>query len=461
MSIANLKKIHFIGIGGIGVSAIARMMLKKGKEVSGSDYTASELIQQLEQLGARVYIGHDGNNLNSDTDLVIYSAAIEPENPERIRATELEIQQLSYGEFLGKYSRNKKTIAIAGTNGKTTTTAILGQVLVDCGLDPTVVVGSQLKLFGGNYREGNSEYFVLEADEYKANMLNVEPWTIMLTSIEEDHLDFYHNLDDIINHFQMFVEKQPVNGYIFYNADDPNIKRLEFRHHFFGCSITGRSDYWIKNYSLSLGNARFSVYFRNDFLEEFCLRIPGDYNVLNSLMVIGLCHQLMVDMKKVKESLENFNGLWRRFELVGTYQKAEDVQVISDYTHHPDAIKKTLKAARSFYPNRRLFLVYQPHQHHRTKALFDQFVTCFGEADFLILSEIYDVAGRKSTADSDVSSKDLMKAIIKKCLKPKNKIYFAKDLRKTKKLIAKYIKPGDLLIIMGAGDIDKVAREII
>ena len=453
MNLDKLNKIHFIGIGGIGISAIAKMMLELKKLVTGSDIYDSVITQKLASHGAIISIGHCESNLPGDSDLVIYSAAIPENNVERLKAKNLFIPEMSYGEFLGDFSKTKKTIAVTGTNGKTTTSAILGKVLVDLDVDPTVIIGSQLKQFDGNFKLGTSEYLSIEADEYKANMLKVEPWSILLTSIEEDHLDFYKDLDDIVIHFQKFVDKLSDDGFLFYNADDSNISKLYLPENSFSCSLTEQADYWAKNIQTKLGKMEFTVFNNQKELGNFELKISGEYNILNSLMVIGLCHKMNLNLSQVKNSLSDFGGLWRRFETLGIID--DDVLLISDYTHHPSAIKKTLRATKEFYPDRRLFLVYQPHQHDRTIKLFNEFLTCFGQADFVILNEIYDVAGRKYEDDEKVSSKLIVDKI------NSNKIVYSPNFIDTKKLISENIKPHDLLLIMGAGDIDEVARELI
>jgi len=452
MDLSSIKKVHLIGIGGIGISAIAKFLFENGKQVTGSDVEKSIVIDRLNDSGIKVVIGHNESNISEDIDLVIYSVAVPEDNIERLKVREFGIKEITYGEFLGELSLKYKTIAVTGTNGKTTTSSLLGSTYVDFYLDPTVIIGSLLNKFKGNLHLGSSEYLIVEADEYKANMLKVDPTHILLTSIEEDHLDFYKDIDDIIQHFQKFVDKLPEDGYLIYNGDDVNIKKLYLPDNSISCGKDDNSDYYYQDLVIKDGQQKFKVYYKSKLLDDFNLTIPGEYNVLNSLMVIALSHKLKLNLKDVKESLIKFNGLWRRYETVGMLE--DNVLLISDYTHHPDAIIKTLKASKDFYPDRRLFLVYQPHQHDRTKKLFKDFVKAFDLADFTILHEIYDVAGRKYSGDEKVSSNDIVKEI------NKDNVIYSDSFEKTKELINSNLKPNDLLLVMGAGEIDKIAREL-
>lgn len=460
MNLDKINKIHFIGIGGIGLSALAKMMVLLGKKVSGSDLLSSAITERLRAQGAKISIGHQASNLPKNVDLAVYSAAVPLNNIEILETKKLKVPLLSYAELLGQISVGKKTVAVTGTNGKTTTTGILGKVLIDCGLDPMLLIGGQLKQIDGNFHLGQGKYFVTEADEYKATMLKIKPWSVLLTSIEKDHLDFYKDLPDIIRHFQLFIDKIPAGGQLFYNADDRNVTKIVLPPLAFGCSLKNPSDYMAKNIIISKGQYHFNVYNKKKFLGDFTLPIPGQYNILNSLMVIGFCHQLGIDLGKVNQSLANFGGLWRRFEVLGQLKNAADVTVVSDYTHHPSAIKKTLKAAKEFFPVRRLFLVYQPHQHDRTRKLYRSFLSCFNKADFIILQEIYDVAGRKYQSDKAITSKSLVNDIVKTGNKKRSAIVYSPDFPATKKLIYQNVLPGDLLLIMGAGDLDDLARTI-
>ncbi len=452
MNLKEINNIHIIGIGGIGISAIAKFLFKLNKRVIGSDLAKSEVTNNLEKLGLKIYLKHSEDNLLNDTDLIIYSAAVPKDNPERLKGKKIGISEITYGQFLGDLSKKYEAIAVTGTNGKTTTSAILGNTFIDLELDPTVIIGSLLKKFDGNLYLGKSDYLIMEADEYMANMLKIDPTHIILTSIEEDHLDYYKDINDIIKHFQIFVDKLTDSGYLIYNGDDLNIKKLYLPGNSYSCGQDDTSLYYYKELIIENGKQSFKAFFERKLLGGFELIIPGEYNVLNSLMVIALAHRLKLNLEKVKESLNSFTGLWRRFEVLGEIDN--NVLIVSDYTHHPEAIQKTLKAAKDFYPDRRLFLVYQPHQHDRTKKLFNDFVRAFDYADFTILHEIYDVAGRKYVGDDQVSSNDIVKQI------NRDNVIYSNTFESTKKLIKDNIEPNDLLLIMGAGDIDQIARDI-
>jgi len=432
----NYKRVHCIGIGGIHVSALAKLLIGNGVEVSGSDMAESDITKELQKIGARVYIGHSDTNLrmhtndSNDVDLVIYSDAVPDNNVERALAKKLGIKQVTSYEFIGELSKDYFTIAVSGTNGKSTTTAMLGMILDNAGLDPSVIVGTKVREWDGNIRFGNSKFLVTEADEYKAHMLKLNPKMIVLTNIEEDHLDFYKDIDDIVDKFEEYVKRLPKDGVLVYNKDDANIVKL------LHCLIARSVAFGVKD----VGSLK--------------LRVPGEFNKYNAAAAAVAARELGVDEETIKASLENFKGTWRRFEQLGEYRGSP---VISDYAHHPTAVLGTIRAAREMYPERRIIAVFQPHQHNRTRKLFKEFVSALSEApaDLLILSEIYDVAGRTSGEDKQMSSKDLLKEIKKK------EVLFAKNLDETKSLIVKSAKSNDVVLIMGAGDIDGVARELV
>ena len=487
----NYKKVHCIGIGGIHVSALAKLLLSWGVDVSGSDLEQSEITDELQKMGARIVIGHDKNNLQTEApegeqafarlqggdgvDLVIYSDAVSDDNTERVEAKRLGIRQVSSYEFIGELSKDYYTIAVSGTNGKSTTTAMLGLIMEAAGMDPTVIVGTKVNEWGGNIRIGESKYLVTEADEYKAHMLKLHPKMTVLTNIEEDHLDFYKNLDDIVLHFKKYVKKLPDDGVLVYNEDDGVTAGM-----LDGLSCR-KMGYGVGDGCLKL--SRMSSNDSNDEVFDVRLQVPGEFNKYNAAGAVVAARELEIDDEIIKKSLEDFKGTWRRFETVGEINGA---LVISDYAHHPTAVAGTIKAAREMYPDRRLVVVFQPHQHNRTRMLFDGFVAAFAKAmaaklvDVIIISEVYDVAGRTSGADKDVSSKDLVEAIKKRekrkdpstrLLRPSSgqvgagkrerDVLCGGDLEETRGLTVQTVKPGDVALIMGAGSIDEVARGLV
>lgn len=470
----DVKKIHFIGIGGIGVSAITKLVLKQGKFISGSDVAMSEIIKELEKMGAEISIGHRKKNLNPKTDLVIYTPAVKNNNPERQKAKELKIPELSYPQILGELSKNKQTIAVSGTNGKTTSTALLGLILEAANFDPTVIVGSRVKTFAeGNLRIGKSNHFVVEACEWQANMLNLNPKTIVLTNIEEDHLDYYRDLDHIIETFQKYVDRLSSDGLLILNADDPisqKLKKPNCRIITYG--IKSKADLIAKNIRIKNECQIMDFVWQNKSFSISLQKIPGRFNIYNALGASACALALGTNPKMIQKALANFQGVWRRFERIALWPtmfipnntkdpippiKKYQPIIISDYAHHPTAVQETIQGAREFYPDRRIVAVFQPHHYNRTKKLFNDFVKSFDQADLIILNEIFDVTGRESKEDYDISSKDLCKAIKKRC--PEKKIFYGKNLIKTKNLISKNLFSNDLILLMGAGDIYKISSK--
>ncbi|MEK9130457.1 MAG: UDP-N-acetylmuramate--L-alanine ligase [Patescibacteria group bacterium] len=481
MNLEKIKNVHIIGIGGIGISAIAKMMLKLGKKVSGSDINSSEIIKDLKNRGVKIYLKHKKENLSADVDLIIYSSAVSKNNPELLQAKKLQATRLalrakrvclcspcfageadkltySYFEFLGELSKEKFTVAVSGTNGKSTTTSMLGLILEAAKTDPIIIVGSKVNqpTWEENFRMGSGNYFVVEACEYQANMLNLYPQIIVLTNIEEDHLDYYKDINDIKKTFQKYIEKLPQNGILIANIDDKNIKLIlkkikkpKFEIFTFGQSK--KADYQIKNIIKKPGLIKFTIEY-NKIGEKFVLQVPGLFNIYNATAAIIVAVKINASLNVIKKVLKNFKGIWRRFEKVGEKNGAI---IISDYAHTPTAIQGTIQAAKDFYPNRRIVVAFQPHHRDRTKKLFNDFVKSFDCVDYLILSEIFDVAGREDKKNKNISSNDLVQ-VIKKRLAFKNKqVLYAKDLNETKKLILKNLEPNDLILLIGAGDIYK------
>jgi UDP-N-acetylmuramate--alanine ligase len=451
------KKIHFIGIGGIGTSAIAKYFLNLGKDITGSDLYNSDLVKKLRRQGITIFNSHESSNVGKNVDLIIYSPAVPEDNPERRAAAELGIEQFSYPEILGELSRKYKTIAVSGTNGKSTTTAMIGKIFTAAGLDPTVIVGTQVPGFDGNLRLGKSDLLIIEACEWRAHMLHLSPQTVVLTNIEKDHLDFYKDLDDIRYHFQKFVNLLPLDGFLALNGDDENLTKL-ISQKGYGVKTWGilneQVDYLADDIKTSAGQQNFSV-----AQDDFTLKIPGKYNIYNALAALTVAKHFNIDSEIIKKSLAEFSSTWRRFELIGAVKGKAGTLVVSDYAHHPEALKGALKAAKEFYPGKRLVAVFQPHHFDRTSKLFDDFIKSFNNADLVIINEIYDVAGRQQDGVRNITGKDLAAEIQK--VNPSKEIIYSPNLAETTKRLLKKIKTNDLILIIGAGDIDEVAREII
>ena len=462
------KKIHFIGIGGIGLSAIARLMKERDKEVSGSDLSPSLMTEKLEKLGIKIYKGQLEENISQDMDLIIYTTAISKDNPELKRAKELKIKTINYPESLGLVFNNEYGIAVCGTHGKSSVSAMAGLLLDDAELDPSIIVGSIIPKYESNLRVGKSKYFLAEACEYERSFLNLYPKIIILNNIELDHTDYYKNIADMKNAFKEFISHLPEDGMLIINGDDKIVSNIKCQvlsvvkfglnetNNVRGCDVRFES-----------GIIKFKVSYNNKDLGEFILKMPGMFNVYNALGVIALGLTLKIPVDIIKNSLSGYSGIWRRFEIKGKYKNA---LVISDYAHHPTAVKATTEAARQFYPNKRIFAVFQPHQHNRTKKLYKNFVKSFDDADVLILSEIFDVAGREENNDQNVSSLDLTNDIKRRQyslrrrhsrISPSERIFYAKNLKETRRLIDENIKPDDILLIMGAGDVYKIADELV
>ena len=430
INLEKIKHVHFIGIGGIGVSAVARMMLEKGKKVTGSDASESRITGELLKIGAEVFIGHHTENISSDIDLAIYSIAVSPENPEMIEAKRRGIEIISYPEFLGVISKNYFTIAVSGTHGKTTTTAMVAKTLIDNNNDPTVIVGSLLSSGGSNFVSGNSKYFVVEACEYRRSFLNINPRILIITNIDNDHLDYYKDTNDIISAFHEFAGNVSEGGCIIADLNDKNITK----------ALEG-----IKTKIIDFSKPKYETLKLN-------LKVPGEHNRKNARAVLVLVDVLGFDTDKAVKSLENFSGTWRRFEYKG---KTENGAIIyDDYAHHPTEIKATILGAREKFPDKKLTIIFQPHLYSRTKLLFNDFISVLSLADRVIVTDIY--AAREPN-DNSITGKMLSDAVK---VKNKNTLYIS-DFNEIASYLNKNSNNEDVLITMGAGDVYKVCGALV
>lgn len=441
--------IYCSGVGGSGVSALARLLHLQGKTVIGSDAAENMFTHDLSALGVDIRVPQDPQAIPPDCDLFIYSDAVPANHPERQAATQRNISQLSYFEALGLFfDQYKIRIAVSGTHGKTTTTAMTALTLIEAGLDPTVVVGSKVTQLNSNARLGKSDIMVVEACEHQAHMLQLRPTHIIITNIEEDHLDYYHDLDHIVLTFQRYINSLGSEGVFIKNADDSESTEIGFDGKIVTFGIDEPADVRASHIHTQDAQQTFQV-----GGENFSLHIPGRFNVANACATIALARTLGVADSVIRKSLAKYVGTWRRFEIKGTYKQAI---VVSDYAHHPTAISSTLKAAREFYPHRRLVVVFQPHQHNRTARLFTKFETAFEAADFVILTEIFDVLGRENLQDKAFSGEALAKAVEKHG----KYTIFAPTLERARQQIDEFVEPNDVLLIMGAGNIYQLAENL-
>jgi UDP-N-acetylmuramate--alanine ligase len=333
-----------------------------------------------------------------------------------------------------------------------------GLILEAGGIDPLVIVGSKVRQWNSNLRFSESEYFLVEACEHQAHMLELSPRTIVLTNISADHLDYYGDLENIIAHFQKYIDRLPDDGLLIFNYDDENLAKLKWHKSNFKIMTfsfdNADADVYVDKYQVKTGQQDFWVMFQGEKLVRVHLPVPGLFNVYNALAAITLALSLGVHKDAIKSALEGFKGTWRRFENLG---EKDGILYISDYGHHPDAINGTIQAVRDFYPERRVLLVFQPHHHNRTRMLFDEFVTSIAKADVAIVSEIYKVAGRMDERDMAVSSKDLVKEI----KKINEQVFYGADLDQTLSLIKDEARAGDVVLLMGAGDVVKLNKLVL
>ena len=452
MDLEKYKKVFCIGIGGIGVSAVAKYFLESGKEVYGSDLLKSDITEELEKKGIQVFYEHDKNNIDESCSLVIYSSAVPEDNPEFKKAQDLNILALSYFEFLGELSQEYKTIVVTGTHGKSSTTSLLAMIMIKAGLDPTVFVGTSIKDIDSNFRLGKSDYLVVEGCEYNANMLKLNPALIGIPSIDVDHLDFYKDLDDIKNAFQEFIDKLDDKDNLVYNGANQNVNSLQKSSKALAVSLNSQSDLSVKEVKKSENGQNFDLYLKDEKLVNIETSLPGDYNILNILIASGLALKLGIKPEIISQAIKEFKGLWRRFEIIGKWNTN---LIISDYAHHPEELKALLKGAREFYPHQKIVAIFQPHQEDRTQKLFNDFLDSFSDADDVILYPIYEVAGRRSSKAKN--SQDLALEIHEQ---EGQTIFYIDTYQKLKKHLQENYQDAVILVI-GAGDIDNFVRHYL
>lgn len=452
--IPSVRRIHFVGIGGMGMSGIAEILISQGFIVSGSDIQSSEITDYLRRLGARIFIGHSVENIEG-AEVVVYSSAVKPtENPETVAAVENLIPLIRRAEMLSEVSRLKYCLAVAGTHGKTTTTSMCGNILMCANFDPTVIVGGRLNGLGGtNARLGGGEWIVLEADEYDRSFLQLLPTVAIITNIEADHLDIYADLDDIKGAFVEFANKVPFYGTACVCLDDPGvravlplIKRVVVTY-----GLSAQCDVQATDIEFSEGSTVFQLSYLGETLGEINLRVPGEHNVRNALGACAMALRSGVEFKAIQQGLAEFTGVFRRFEIKG---ESNGLLIVDDYAHHPTEVRATLSAARKGW-DKRIIAVFQPHTYTRTRDLLSDFATSFDEADALICTDIY--AAREEPIEG-VTGKSLSDAIREAGHRSVRYVEDLSDVPEAIKLIA---QSGDMVITMGAGDVWKVGLELL
>ena len=446
--------IHFIGIGGISMSGLAEILLGEDFIVSGSDAKESPLTDALEKKGAKIFYGQRASNIGDDVEVVVYTAAIHPDNPEFACAAEKGLPMLTRAQLLGQIMRNYDTpIAVSGTHGKTTTTSMISQILLEADCDPTISVGGILPSIGGNIRVGNSETFVTEACEYTNSFLSLFPRISIILNMDADHLDFFKDIDDIRRSFRRFAELLPADGALIINADTPHyediIEGLPCRVITYGLEHDAQYQAADITYD-KYGHASFTVLKDGKKAGSFYLKVPGIHNVSNALAAIALAHLLGISDDVTARGLGSFTGTERRFQYKG---EVAGVTIIDDYAHHPTEIQATLHAAQN-YPHKKIWCVFQPHTYTRTKALLPEFAQALTLADHVVLADIY-AAREKNTIG--ISSQDLQREI-QELGTPCE--YFP-TFDEIENFLLKSCTQGDLLITMGAGDVVNIGEHLL
>lgn len=450
MTNKKLDWVHFIGIGGAGMSGIAKVLLDLGYKISGSDLNVTETTKRLGKNGATVFTGHKASNVQKGIDVVVVSSAIPEDNDEVKKAQEFNIPVIQRAEMLAKLMENQKAICVAGAHGKTTTTSMIALVLEKNNLDPTVVVGGELNDIGGNAKLGRGEYLVAEADESDGSFLKLLPWATVVTNIEDDHLDHYGTLENIVEAFRQFINLGSPQGFSILCIDNTFVKKLadQIPGKLITYGIQENAQYTAKDIVYEGLLTKAKIYFNDNLLGTLELNVPGKHNISNALAAISIGHQLGIDFQDIKEALKGFKGVQRRFQLIG---KVNNVQVVDDYAHHPTEIKATLEAARNSHSGR-LIAVFQPHRYTRTKFLAKEFAASFKAADKVILAEIYS-AGEKPIPG--VSTENILDN-----MPDDTDVVYVKG-QSIGDYLASIVEAGDLVLTLGAGNIWQAGVELV
>jgi UDP-N-acetylmuramate--alanine ligase len=450
-----IQHVHFVGIGGIGMSGIAEVLINLGFRVSGSDLKASSVTDRLKQMGVEIFEGHNAENVGQP-HVVVRSTAVRDDNPEVVEAHRRSIPVIPRAEMLAELMRLKPhTVAVAGSHGKTTTTSMVATVLGHAGLDPTMVVGGVVGAFGSNAHLGTSDLMVVEADESDRSFLMLTPTIAVVTNIDREHMDYYHDMDDVRACFASFVNKVPFYGSSVLCLDDPNVQAiiplLERRRLTYGLSAQADVSAHGIRYDNNFGST-FSVWRGSDVVGELTLRVPGMHNVYNALAAIAVGFELEVSFDKIAEGLFSFTGAGRRFQAKG---EVNDVLVVDDYGHHPTEIRATLAAAKLGSGGRRIVVLFQPHRYSRTHDLMQEFARSFNNADVLFITDIY--AASEDPIEG-VTAEALTAAITRFGHKDAN---YIGGLENAATILRDKVQPGDLVVTLGAGTVNRVCDQLL
>jgi len=447
-------RIHFIGIGGSGMSGLASILLDSGYKISGSDIVTSKVTKRLADKGAIIFKGHNENNIE-EADLVVISSAISESNSEVRGAINRKITIIKRAEMLARLMNNKYGIAVAGTHGKSTTASMISLLLEKSGFDPTVIVGGELNNFKNNAKLGKGHYIVVEADESDGSFLELNPRMAVVTNIEDDHLDHYENMENILKDFKKFIDKIPDNGRVILCKDCDNVKGLakQYGRSYISYGIFTEADLMAKDIELDKLNSKSKIYWQGAKIGELYLKVAGYHNILNALAAIAVALELGISFIEINKILETFQGVHRRMEIVANLD--DKILILDDYAHHPTEIKATLSALRSSWQDRRIIAVFQPHRYSRTKLLAEKFGKAFFDADCVIINDIYSA---NESPIFGISGETIFKEVKKSNHRKVKYLPYKEDILS---YLSEIVRPGDIIITMGAGDIWTVGQELV
>jgi len=444
-------KVHFVGIGGIGMSGIAELLHNQGYEVSGSDLKETDTTRRLANMGCTIYYGHHADHVK-DAHVVVMSSAVHADNPEIVAARNLQIPVIPRAEMLAELMRMKQGVAVAGSHGKTTTTSLIATVLNQAGLDPTIVIGGKLNSIGGNAKLGEGDYIVAEADESDGSFLKLNPILAIITNIDPEHMEHFKTMDNLREAFITFANKVPFYGAAVVCLDHPEIQRIlpKIQKRIVTYGVSTQADFQATNIRQEEFETIFDLMIQQVPSGEIRVRVPGEHNALNALAAIATAHELGIDLETTKAALQAFEGIQRRFQL---RHEINDILIIDDYGHHPREIEATLRAAKAGWP-RRVIAIFQPHRYTRVRDLADEFHRCFYQADKLIVTDIYP-AGESPI--EGIHAKNLYEGILQHGHRDVTYIPDKADIAPS---LASLVQPGDMVITLGAGDVWKVGDEL-